>query len=93
MKKIFTLHDHIKESLKDPEFKKEWEASEAAYQLSRSLIKRRLAQKMSQGELAKKAHTTQAVISRLENMSVNPSLALLQKVATALNLHLKIRFE
>ena len=90
---IYTLRDHIKESLKNPEFKKEWEKSEPVYQLSRTLIKKRLIQKISQISLAKKANTTQAVISRLENMSVNPSLALLQKVATALNLRLKIQFE
>lgn len=92
-KKIYTLQDHIKESLKNPDFKKEWGESETAYQLSRSLIRKRLSRKISQQELAKRANTTQAVISRLENMSVNPSLALLQKIAAALNLHLKIQFE
>lgn len=89
--KIFTLNDHIKESLKDPEFKKTWEESEVEYQLSRALITQRLKNKLSQKELAKKAQTTQAVISRLENMTGNPSLGLIQKIATALDLHLKIQ--
>lgn len=90
---IYTLQDHIQESLIDPEFKKEWEKSELSYQLSRTLIKKRLAQNISQISLAKKANTTQAVISRLENMSVNPSLELLQRIARALNGSLKIQFE
>lgn len=90
---IYTLRDHIQESLKDPEFKKEWEKNELTYQLSRTLIKKRLAQKISQIGLAKKANTTQAVISRLENMSVNPSLELLQRIARALNVSLKIQFK
>ncbi|MEK7450459.1 MAG: helix-turn-helix transcriptional regulator [Patescibacteria group bacterium] len=90
---IYTLRDHIQESLKNPEFKKEWEKSELVYQLSRTLIKKRLAQNISQTGLAKKANTTQAVISRLENMSVNPSLGLLQRIARALNVSLKIQFE
>jgi len=73
--------------------KNEWEKSEPAYQLSRALIKKRLVHKISQVGLAKKANTTQAVISRLENMSVNPSLELLQRIARALNVGLKIQFE
>jgi len=48
---------------------------------------------LSQEELAKRAKTTQAVISRLENMSVNPTVGLLQKVASGLNLRLKIQLE
>lgn len=91
--KIYTLQDHIKESLKDPKFRKAWEESEAEYQISRALIGKRIKEKISQKELAKRANTTQAVISRLENMNANPSLGLLQKIATALNLHLKIQLQ
>ena len=89
--KIYTFRQHLKESLKDPEFRKAWEDSEAEYQISRALIAARLERKISQRELAKAANTTQAVISRLESMSANPSIALLQKVASALNLKLKIQ--
>ncbi len=90
-KQIFTLDDHLKESLKDPEFKKAWEESEAEYQVSKALISQRMKYKLSQKDLAKKANTTQAVISRLESMSANPSIGLLQKIAGALNLRLKIQ--
>lgn len=90
---IYTLQDHIKESLKDPLFKKAWEESEAEYQVSRVLIAARVKRKISQQELARKANTTQAVISRLENMTANPSVGLLQKIAQALNLRVKIQFE
>ena len=91
--KEYTLQDHLRDSLKNPEFKKAWEESEAEYQVSRALIAARIKDKLSQGELAKKAHTTQAVISRLENMTANPSVGLLQKIAQALNVKLKIQFE
>ena len=91
--KQYTLQDHIKESLKDPEFRKAWEESEAEYQVSRCLIEARIKGKISHKELAKKANTTQAVISRLENMTANPSVGLLQKIASALNLKLKVQFE
>lgn len=91
--KTYTLQDHIRESLKNPAFKKAWKESEWEYQISRALIAKRIKSKMSQGDLAKKAHTTQAVISRLENMNANPSLGFLQKIGSALNLKLKIQFE
>lgn len=88
---IYTLKDHLKDSLKNPEFKKAWEESEAEYQVSRALIAQRIKYKLTQKELAKKANTTQAVISRLESMSANPSIGLLQKIAKSLNLTLKIQ--
>ena len=91
--KPYTFQDHLKESLKNPKFKKAWEESEAEYQINRLLIAARLKNKMSQSELAKKANTTQAVISRLEGMTANPSIGLIQKIAQALNLRLKIQLE
>jgi len=91
--KIYTLQDDLRERLKDPKFKKAWEESEAEYQISRTLIAARIKRKISQQELAKEANTTQAVISRLENMTANPSVGLLQKIAQALNLKVKILFE
>lgn len=91
--KIYTLQDDLKKRLKNPAFKKAWEQSEAEYQVSRSLIAARIKRNISQQQLAKKANTTQAVISRLENMTANPSVGLLQKIAQALNLKVKIQFE
>lgn len=89
--KLYTFRQDLKNRLKDPEFKKAWEESEAEYQISRALIDARINKKISQKELAKKANTTQAVISRLESMSANPSIGLIQKIAAALNLKLKIQ--
>lgn len=89
-REVFTLQDHLKELLKDPEFKKEWEDSEVEYQLGRKLIEARLKNKMSQRDLAKKIGTSQAAISRIESMSGNPSLNLLKRIASALNVKLQI---
>ena len=84
--------DFLAEQLKNPEFKKEWDRSEPAYQAQRALIRSRIDAKMSQRQLAKKAKTTQAVISRIENMTVSPSIGLLQKIAEAFGKNLEIRF-
>ena len=91
--KPYTFKQHLKQSLKDPVFKKAWQKSEAEYQIARQMIKNRIKYKLTQRSLAKKANTTQAVISRLETMSANPSLALLQKISTALGQPLRFTIQ
>ena len=90
--KDLTLDDYLKEQLKNPKFKKEWDKLEPQYQVTRELIKARIEGKISQRELARKAKTTQAVLSRIENMTVSPSIGLLQKIASALGKNLEIKF-
>jgi len=48
---------------------------------------------MSQEELARKAKTGQAVISRLEGMNAKPSLSLLERIARALNTKISITIQ
>lgn len=92
-KLYYTFEEDLKERLKDPEFKKVWEETEPEYLLARELIKKRLKKKMSQRDLAKKVNTSQAVISRIETMSANPSLSLLKRIAKALDLNLRVGFK
>ena len=89
---VYTFQDHLKELLKNPEFKKEWEDSEVEYQLGRRLIEVRLKRNLSQRELAKRVGTSQAAISRIEAMNANPSLSFLKRIASALNTKLQISF-
>ena len=91
--KFYTFEDHLKESLKDAEFKKAWAESEVEYLLARDLIEKRLKKKLSQRELAKKLNTAQAVISRIETMRANPSLTLLKRIAQTLGAKLQISFK
>jgi ribosome-binding protein aMBF1 (putative translation factor) len=91
-KLFYTFDNHLKESLKDPEFRKAWEESEPEYLLATKLIEKRLKKKMSQRDLAKKLKTTQAVISRIETMNANPSLSLLKRIAHELDSKLILRF-
>lgn len=88
--KEYTFQKHLKESLKDPEFKKAWEESEVNYNLMIQLIKKRLERKLSQRALAKKVGTSQSVIARIEVMDANPSISLLKRIARALNTELRI---
>ena len=92
-RKVYTFRDDLRYRLKNPKFRRAWKEAEPERRLSHSIIEKRLARKMSQRALAKKAKTTQAVISRIESMSANPSFNLLQRLATALGSNLKIAFE
>ncbi|MDE5556988.1 MAG: helix-turn-helix domain-containing protein [Ruminococcus sp.] len=40
----------------------------------------------TQTELAKRVHTTQPYVSRLENGNFNPSMQMIVKISTALNI-------
>lgn len=92
-RRIYTLDDHLKESLRDPAFRDAWKESEVEYQISRAIIRKRLTAKMSQKDLAKKVHTTQAVISRIENMSGNPTVGMLSRIAHAFGSRITVQFE
>lgn len=92
MNKMLSFDQYLKEQLKDAGFKKEWNKLEPQYQVLGEVIKARLDSGISQRELAKKAGTTQAVISRIESMSVSPTVRVLQKVAGAMGKKLQIKF-
>jgi len=89
---IYTFEDDLRESLKNPGFKKAWEESEAEYLLAKKIIDKRLKKKMSQRALAKKLKTSQAAISRIETMQANPSFSFLKRLAQALDSQLSIQF-
>jgi predicted transcriptional regulator len=81
---------HLNKSLEDGAFKKEWDSLELRYAVVEQLIKLRNAYDLSQTELAKKIGTTQAVISRIENGTVNVGIDFLAKVAKAFDKKIEI---
>lgn len=92
MRKQVTFNEVFKKLMADPKFKKEWDKSEPHYQLMSAIIRARIEKKLSQQQLAKKAKTTQAVISRIQNATVSPTLDLIQRIAEAMGKKLEIRF-
>lgn len=85
-----TFEQHLEEELRNPKFRKVWEASEPDYQIARQMIKARLEKKISQRALAKKAKTTQARICELEGQNANPSLAFLKRISGALGIKFQL---
>ena len=57
---------HLNESLKDPQFKEEFEQKELRYKIVDILVGIRVQYKLTQSELAKKLGTTQTLISIIE---------------------------
>ena len=82
-----------KKMLKNPEYRRAYEESEAEFQIASQMIEARIKQNISQEELAKKVKTGQAVISRLEGMNSKPSISLLERVARALNIKFNIMIQ
>ncbi len=86
------LKDHLKEQLKDPEFRSEYEALEPEYEIIRQIIIARRELNITQKELAERTGIKQGNISRLEKGTYNPSLQSLKKIAKGLNKELHIEF-
>ncbi len=82
----------LEKRLQDPEFRKEWEATQLEYDVTEMLIKARTSQHRSQKELAIRAGVRQSNLSRIENGQCSPNLATLQKIAKGLGKRLQLRF-
>ncbi len=84
--------EYHEEQMRDPEFAAAYRALEPEFQVAREVIRLRLQQGLSQGELAQMAGTRQPNISRLERATSNPSLRFLRRVASALGAEVEVRF-
>jgi len=91
-KKYYTFEDHLKESMKDPEFRDAYLESQPEYEIVGKIIQARIQKGVNQAILAKKMKTGQSAISRLESGTANPSLNFLKRLAKALDSRLEIRF-
>ena len=90
MTKIRDLH---KKWMKDPEYRKEYDALEEEFALMAAVAKARARSGLSQAELAKRMNTTQSTIARLESGRGRPSTRTLGRFAKATGHRLKISFE
>ena len=85
--------DYLKEELKNKEFKKAFDEEEIYASLAIQTAKIRQKGGLTQKELAKRLHTTQQTVSRLENIhNRSYSLRTLIELAQALDKRLKIEF-
>jgi transcriptional regulator with XRE-family HTH domain len=82
--------EHKRQLMRDPAFRNEYESLEPEYRLAGDLIRLRLSKGLTQEELAKKVHTRQSAIARLESAGSLPSLSTVKRVAEALDADLYV---
>lgn len=75
---------------KDPKYQEYLREEEAVIELTIRIAELRRAQRLSQAQLAKKAHMPQSVIARLESGKHNMTVETLIRVAAALNKRLVV---
>ena len=92
MKGVRRFQDYLKDELKDPAFRKAYEEEGVYAELAIQIARLRRRKGVTQGELARRLHTSQQTISRLESPH-NGSLTLrtLVKLAHALGKDVKVQ--
>ena len=86
------LQELTDELMQDSDFKKEYEALQPEMNITRAILDARIRAGMTQMELAEKSGISQADICRLEKGTRNPSIALLKRLAEAMDSTLRIEF-
>jgi transcriptional regulator with XRE-family HTH domain len=90
MTRIKDLHS---EWLKDPEYRQEYDALAAEFDLARALIEARAHAGLTQEELAERMDTSQSAVARMESGKTMPSSRTLERFAKATGTRLRISFE
>lgn len=80
-----------REAMKDPEFRREYEALEPEFALISAIMDARLKKGMTQAEIARRAGTTQSAIARFESGRTNPTLDFASRVLRAVGSRLEVR--
>ena len=84
MKNIRTFGQHLREELKNPEFKKAFDREDFVVRVAVEIACNREKHHLTQKELARKIHTTQQSISRIEKGEQNLTIEMIEKIAEVL---------
>ncbi len=90
--KMSNYQELKKKLLENPEVKEEYDALSPEFDIIQALIDARKQQNITQKELSERTGITQADISRIENGTRNPSLAMLKRLAKGIGMQLKVEF-
>ena len=91
--KVRKLRDRLREDLKDPKFRQQFEAERRALGLALKIVKLREKKGLTQTQLARLMGTSQQAISRIESGDYErSSMRTLEKIAEATGTRLKIDF-
>ena len=93
MKERDEWQEFLEEQMKDPEFRAEWDALEPEFAIVQAMIDARRIKGITQKQLSEKTGIAQSDISRLEHGNANPSIRTLQRLASGMDMILKIEFQ
>ena len=86
------FNEYLSEQLKDPEFKREYEALQPEHAVIQAMIDARKASGLTQKELSERTGIAQGDICKLERGNANPSIKTLQRLALGMGMVLKVEF-
>jgi len=86
------FRETLNEQLKNPEFKIEYDALSAEYQLINAILDARKAANITQKQLAEKTGIAQSDISKIENGNANPSLKTIERIASGMGMTVRVEF-
>ena len=87
-----SFDDIRNEWLKDPEFAEEYEKTDAEFQIIRVILDARISQNLTEEDIAKRTGISLREIRELEFGTCDPTIELLQKLASGLDMHIELRF-
>ena len=85
--------EYVASKLMDPKFRSEYDALEPEFAIIRAMIEARKNTGLTQKQLAERTGMAQGDISKIENGNGNPSLKTLKRLASAMDMKLKLEFE
>ena len=84
--------EFLTEQLKDSETRSEWDALEPEFAIIQAMIDARKFSGITQKQLSEKTGIAQGDISKIETGEANPSLKTLKRLASGMDMKLKIEF-
>lgn len=86
---VETVQDELMEN---PQFRKIWEDNSPVRAIRKAVIGERIAQNMTQSDLAVKADMKRPSLARIESGNSVPTITTLARLAKALGKNLEVRF-
>lgn len=86
------FNDFLAEQLKNPEFRREYEALQPEHAVIQAMIDARKTSGLTQKELSERTGIAQGDICKLERGNANPSIKTLQRLALGMGMALKVEF-
>ncbi len=87
------FRDFLAEQLKDPNFRREYEALELERTIIQAFIDARESSRITKEQLSEKTGIQKSYITRIENGNTIPSLRTLKRLAEGMGMKLKLEFQ